>query len=107
MKMSWWGASCQCQECNSDTILQMVMFASDGQFRFIYWCQRCKDTRMWDVYASQIAHQALLNDLEKARKASPTVKPLKPPLQIKPPLMTDKDKKDAHDMGINLENGDE
>jgi hypothetical protein len=44
-----------------------------------------------------------MNDMEKARRATPTIQPVQPPLRLKPPLMTDKDKKDAHDMGVDLE----
>ena len=100
MEKFWWGTSCICPECKVDCTLQVVFFAADGQLQFTYWCPKCKEILRWEVYATQLAHQALLNDMKKARKAPPTIQPVQPPLRLKPPLLTEKDKKDAHDMGI-------
>jgi len=100
MEKFWWGTSCICPECKVDCTLQVVFFAADGQLQFTYWCPKCKEILRWEVYATQLAHQALLNDMKKARKAPLTIQPVQPPLRLKPPLLTEKDKKDAHDMGI-------
>jgi len=98
--MMWWGAVCTCPECKVECTLQVAFFKADGQLQYTYWCPKCKEIYNWEVYASQVAHQALMNDMEKARKAPPTIQPVQPPLRLKPPLLTEKDKKDAHDMGI-------
>ena len=100
MKKHWWGTFLHCPECKSECILQLMFFAADGELQFKYWCPKCKEIYQWDVYATQLAHQALLNDMENDRKNPPTIQPVKPPLRLKPPLMTEEDKKDAHDMGI-------
>ena len=99
----WWSASCTCPECKVECTLQVSFFKADGQLQFTYWCHKCKELYNWEVYASQVAHQALMNDMEKARKAPLTIQPVQPPLRLKPPLVSDKDKKDAHDMGIDLD----
>ena len=100
MEKFWWGTSCICPECKVDCTLQVVFFAADGQLQFTYWCPKCKEILRWEVYATQLAHQALLNDMKKARKAPLTIQPVQPPLRLKPPLISDQDKEDAHDMGI-------
>ena len=98
--MMWWSASCTCPECKVECTLQVAFFKADGQFQFTYWCSKCKELYNWEVYASQVAHQALMNDMEKARKAPPTIQPVQPPLRLKPPLMTEQDRKFEKDIGI-------
>jgi hypothetical protein len=103
MKMQWWGCMLTCPECKGETILQLVLFSADGQIQLSYWCPKCKEIYRWDVFATQLAHQALMNDMEKARKNPPTIQPVQPPLRLKPPLITDQDRNFAHGFGIDLE----
>ena len=100
LDMQWWGCSLTCPECNIETVLGSFAFSADGGLQMAYECSKCKRKYKWEIFATQLAHKALLNDIEKARRAPQTVQAVRPPLLLKLPLMSEQDKKDAHDMGI-------
>ena len=98
MNHQWWYTGIKCPKCEGDPTLQMVAYAADGELRFSYYCVTCKEMLHWRIYSSALAIRALMLDLEHNTPVES--KPVKPPLRLKPPLLTEKDKEDAHDMGI-------
>ena len=83
MQMTWWGANLLCPKCNKDTTLQLCNFSADGELMFVFYCTTCKELIHWRIFASSLAHRALVQDInrEKNKQLAPS-KPVKPPLQI-------------------------
>ena len=100
MDMTWWTIRIECPQCQGETALQSVDYSSDGEWRFCFWCAKCKNPIVWRVFQSQLAAQAQARDFEKwtakqntqkldraigkeiARIAGPVQPPLEPKLNL-------------------------
>ena len=91
--MTWWGILVFCPQCKKQASLQTVCHSADGEFLFTCYCFDCKAVVTWQTFASQLQHQALLQDLKKVAK----------PEVLKPPVVEDHKRDDddwLHGMGI-------
>ena len=102
MNSQWWGVNLPCTECRGETSLQLVLFSADGELKFTFYCSKCRKILDWVVGATQLAHRALMCDMDRYHKPHPTNRPLSPPLS-KPEKLTEKDKKLLSDFGIDEE----
>ena len=96
----WWGISLSCPKCKADTTLQLMAYSADGEFRLTFYCVDCRETIQWRVFASQLAHRAMLNDMEKQTPIVPATRVLRPPILPKPEKVTEDDRKFLEDFGI-------
>ena len=65
MDMTWLSVSAKCPDCKSDCVLQSADFSADSEWRFFFWCVKCNESMQWRVFQSQLAQQAMANDIEK------------------------------------------
>ena len=101
MNQSWWDIAFSCVDCKTALPISLAAFSADGEFRFTFYCDKCKQTFNWRAFASKLQHIALMNDMEKEKKIIPA-QPQKKVI-IPPEKLTDKDKKFLSDFGINSE----
>ena len=97
MGICWYAASIPCPSCKEESaLIQSVSYSADGEMRFTRYCETCKETLYWRVFASQLAHRALCKDTENEIKTPAQINPA--PGQ--PEKLTDQDKKLERSMGI-------
>lgn len=100
MDIGWYLVHIPCPMCKGEfTDIMSASYAADGELKFSRYCATCKETISWRVFASQLAHRALCNDLEKDGK--PPLKTLEMPRQ--PEKLTENDRKLERSMGIEPE----
>jgi hypothetical protein len=73
-----------------------VWFAADGEFLFHATCPKCKTTLENKNFASHIAW--LAHELDEA--SSRKIKPVRPPLLLKAPMITAEDRAFERAIGI-------
>ena len=97
MDMTWLSVSAKCPDCKSDCVLQSADFSADSEWRFFFWCVKCNEPIQWRVFQSQLAQQAMANDIEKllakrslvavdkaiGKEIARITGPVQPPLQPK------------------------
>lgn len=91
MQMKWYGVARKCAECDTDSNLYEVAFSSDSELRFAFVCPKCKKSFGWRVFASQLAHDALIRDLSKCHTGK--VIPAEAPAVIRTEDFTEEDLK--------------
>jgi hypothetical protein len=93
-----------CPVCHKDCELQKLLFSADSELEFIFMCLDCKRLVQWKVFATALAHRALMNDMEKTHKKEVQTGPIKPPLQLpagEPDLkLTKQDRRDLKSLHI-------
>ena len=87
MIQTWTNLEITCCTCKNIAELKEIHCAADGQFKFVCACHTCKSMVHWCPYASQIAHIALLKDIERTKELETA---LAVPL-ISPPAFTPED----------------
>jgi len=106
MEQVWYGVCVPCHKCKKETTIQACSFSADSEFRFTCYCFDCQEVIVWRVFASQLAHKALVSDMEKQTPIVPATRVLRPPILPKPEKVTEEDKKFLHDFGIDPEEMD-
>jgi hypothetical protein len=81
--MRWHGVSIDCVNCNIPCLFVGAAFSADLEFAFNFKCSKCGENFNWRVYASALAHKALIDDMafEKMKRIERKMKGL-----IDPPL---------------------
>lgn len=102
----WWNIEAQCNECKVSCTLQEALFSADGELTYIFQCPKCKTLVRWTLFASALAHRALMQDFHAKTNAKPCVQapaqPITPPLALPaPPItLTKQDERQLHSWGI-------
>jgi hypothetical protein len=108
MKPKWWGAAVQCQTCDIPANINGLNFSADGELAITARCPKCQRDFFWKVFASALAHRALLNDMT-AHKVEKLVRnsPLRPPLELPapPPHLSNEDAAWFLELHIDPESG--
>ena len=68
--MRWHTATLECPQCKAPCVLQLAAFSADSEISFQFTCPKCNEIFTWRVYASALAHKALMNDFmcEKVKR---------------------------------------
>jgi endogenous inhibitor of DNA gyrase (YacG/DUF329 family) len=97
-EQAWSKCGILCPECKQQVQLDDIASSADGELRISGICPKCKERVNWRVFASQLAHQALCNDLAREQQTPNPGKrvppqPLQPPLALPapPPKLTAQD----------------
>ena len=65
--MKWYSASLICPKDNAPCILRITAYSADGEIHFGFQCPICNENFVWQIFATSLAHQALIQDLEARR----------------------------------------
>ena len=105
-RMRWWKIEAECRECKVDGTLVSATFSADSEQAYTFQCPKCHEIFTWRVYASALTHRALVNDLttDKVNEMCKNV-PLRPPLAIAPPTLSEDDAKLLLEMHILPDDG--
>ena len=100
MTARWWNIDAQCNECNVSCKLQEALFSADGELTFIFQCPKCKTLVRWTVFATALAHRAIMQDFHAKTNTERT--PAQPPLTLPPPppKLTAQDMRDLQKWAI-------
>ena len=108
MKPKWWSVEVQCQTCKVPADINGVNFSADSEIAICVTCPKCKESFRWHIFATALAHRALVNDLmnEKVEKLVRAT-PLRPPLSLPatPERLTVRDAKWLKEMNVDPEDG--
>jgi hypothetical protein len=102
MEQGWSKCGILCPDCHQQVQLDDIASSADGELRISGICPKCKERVNWRVFASQLAHQALCNDITRCHKPNtiPVSRRLAPPLAIPLEKISEDDKKLLHEFGI-------
>ena len=96
MVQTWTIVTISCVQCGQVAELKQVECSSDGQLRFLCACHQCKHMVQWLPFATQLAHLALMKDIERSVEIKAT---LAVPL-IPAPAFNEEDGKFLTDLNI-------
>ena len=101
----WWNIEAQCNECKVSCTLQEALFSADGELTYIFQCPKCKTLVRRTLFASALAHRALMQDFH-AKTNQPNT-PVQPLLQLPPAprTLTKQDVRDLRSLHIDPEDG--
>lgn len=91
MTCDWSNINVKCPTCHKHGVIQFVQVSADGELNFVAYCAACAILIQWRVFASQLAHLALMNDLKVNQPK---------PLALPTPLYTADDQQFFRDNGI-------
>ena len=102
LEQAWCKIGILCPDCKQQVKLDDVAASADSELRISGICPKCKERVNWRVFASQLAHQALCNDIARCHTSPviPVSRHLTPPLAIPPEKRTEADKKLLKEFGI-------
>jgi len=102
IEQGWSKVGILCPDCKQQVKLDEAAVSADSEFRFSGLCPKCKERVIWRVFAGQLIHQALCNDIARCHTSPviPVSRRLTPPLAIPPEKISDDDRKLLEEFGI-------
>jgi hypothetical protein len=110
VKFYLWPLAFRCLDCKEKLKITEVLAAQDGDFKISGYCPNCpKDDEGKFIHFSFTTDWKRIKqyciDCDSSTEESERGKPLKPPLALLPPTLSEEDKKYMREMHIDPENG--